>query len=106
MNSQLGDTIIALQGGLANINLDAALDNVEGWQTRLAGAEFPHAGDIRDGLRELAALLAGEDLTGTGDLLARLGQFTGASAANAPSDVREDVATLGELLTRAAIQPL
>lgn len=106
MDSQLGDTIIALQGGLANINLNAALSNVEGWQTRLARAEFPHADELRDGLRDLAALLSGENLTGVTDQLARLGQWTGACAASAPADVREDVAALGELLTRAAIQPL
>ena len=106
MDSQLGETIVALQGGLVNINLSAALDNVEGWQTRLAGAEFSHSGELRAGLRELAARLSRGDLMDVGDLLAQLGQWTGAGAADAPADVREDVAALGELLTRAANQPL
>lgn len=101
MNNDLEATIVALEGGAANINLDAALQNVEGWRTRLDGADFPHAGELRDALAALAFRLARGELQDVGDVLARAANLVGATVAYAPADVAEDLAHLGDLLHRA-----
>ena len=101
MDNDLEATIVALEGGAANINPDAALQNVEGWRARLDGADFPHAGELRDALTDLASRLARRELQDLGDLLARAGNLVGATVSYAPSEMVGDLALLGDLLHRA-----
>lgn len=106
MNPDLEDTIVALEAGVANIDPNAALQNVQGWRARLEGAEFPHASDVRLGLEELSTRLANGDLKDVGELLARLANFVNATVSYAPADVREDLARLGDLLHRGGTDPI
>lgn len=106
MNPELGDTIVALSGGVANLDPDVAASNARGWATALGGLDVPHADELRAGLDELAGRLERRELDGIDDLLARLGQLTVALSSYAPSDVAEDVMALGELLNRSASQKI
>ena len=101
MDTDLGDTIIALEGGVANMNLQAALENVEGWRTRLETLDVPHAPELRKDLAELAGRLARNDLNDIGDVLARLGQWTHAMTPFAPDEYKEDLARLADVLNEA-----
>ncbi|AFZ66880.1 hypothetical protein [Deinococcus peraridilitoris] len=106
MDSDLGDTIIALEGGLVNNNLQDALRDVEGWRARLENAGFPHAAELRQDLSELALRLSRGDVHDIGELLARLGQWTHATVNHAPAQYREDLQRLGDVLHLAATQAI
>lgn len=96
MDSDLGNTIIALEGGVANLNPHSALQDVEGWRTRLDGAD----------LQELALRLSRADLKDIGEVLARLGQWTQATVPYAPDEYKEDLQRLGDVLNEAASQAI
>lgn len=104
MNPELGDTIVALSGGVANLDPDVALQAVRGWTAVLDQADFPHADELRDALGELAGRLERREFDGIGDVLARLGNLTTAVSSYAPKEIAEDVMTLGEILHRSGSQ--
>jgi hypothetical protein len=103
---ELTDTIVALSGGVTNLDPQDAADNVRGWLGVLAAADFPHAEEIREALSELASRLEEGEFGPVTDLMARLGNLTIAAASSAPSSVAESVGALGQALHDASNQPL
>ena len=95
----LESTVSALEGGVENLPLDAALSNIEGWQTTLADAGYS---DLADELGQLATALQAEPANQgeVSDLLLSLGAQTTAAADDATdSDTASQLARLGALLT-------
>ena len=68
-------TISALEGGVTSLPLDAALANIQGWQTTLAGSDDPAAQGLSAQLGEGTTAVAGGDaqLTNLGNLLQQAG---------------------------------
>ena len=95
----LEGTISALEGGVSNLALEAALSNIQGWQTTLNDAGY---NDLADELGQLASALQAEpvDQDEVSGLLLSLGAQTTAAADNAiDSDASSQLAQLGSLLT-------
>ncbi len=95
----LESTIEALEGGVENLPLDAALSNIEGWQTTLSDAGLT---DVADELGQLATALQADpvDQDEVGGLLLSLGAQTTAAADNATDeDTSSQLARLGAFLT-------
>ena len=95
----LEGTIEALEGGVENLPLDAALANIEGWQTTLSDAGLT---DLADELGQLATALQADpvDQDEVSGLLLSLGAQTTAAADNATDeDTSSQLARLGAFLT-------
>lgn len=90
-------TISALESGVTNIPLDAALANIEGWQTTLAGSDGTTLQALGAQLGELATALQAEtiDPAEVSSLLSSLGQGTMAAAGG-----DAQLENLGTLLTQ------
>jgi hypothetical protein len=96
----LEETIAALEGGITNIPLDAAIANIEGWEEQLSGSEDPAVQSIADQLGQLREALSAEMIDGAevGALLTSLGVETAAVG----QEVGEDqLVELGNLLSEA-----
>ncbi len=83
MNEQLSATLQAAQGGVTNIEADAALSNVTGWHQTLNGV--PGAETLVGHLASLKAALESGDLQAAANLLPGLGNETEKLAAAAPA---------------------
>lgn len=94
------ETISALEGGLTNIPLDAALANIEGWQGTLEGSGDPELQELGGLLGDLALELQAETLNPAeiGNLLSSLGEGTSTAAESAGDN---GLARLGTLLSDA-----
>ena len=92
------ETISALEMGLTEIPLDAALANIEGWQTTLEGSDDAAVQELGAQLGELATALQADTIDGAevGGLLTSLGEGTTAAAAGDAG-----LESLGNLLTEA-----
>ena len=92
------DTISALEGGVTNLPLDAALANIEGWQTTLSGSDDTAVQALGAQLGELATALQAETINAAGvsGLLTSLGEGTVAAAGG-----DAQLESLGNLLTQA-----
>lgn len=90
------ETISALEGGITNIPLDAALANIEGWQTTLEASDDTAVQALGAQLGALATALQAESIDGqeVGDLLTSLG---GGTLDVAGGDAQLE--SLGNLLT-------
>lgn len=75
-------TVSALEGGVTSLPLDAALANIEGWQTTLAGSDDPAVQALSAQLGELATALQAEsiDPAEVSRLMTSLGEGTTAVA--------------------------
>ena len=93
------ETNAALEGGVTNIPLDAALANIEGWQTTLEASDDTALQAIGAQLGELATALQADTIDGqeVSGLLSSLGESTTAAAEGADDD---QLANLGALLTQ------
>lgn len=91
-------TLEALGEGVTNLPLEAALANIEGWQTTLEASDETALRNLGVQLSELAAALQAErvDTTEVSRLLVSLGEGTSAVAAG-----DEPLARLGTLLSQA-----
>ena len=92
------ETISALEGGVTNLPREAALANIEGWQTTLEGSDDPAVQVLGTQLGELATALQADtiDPTEVGTLLSSLGKGTSQLAGG-----DAQLASLGDLLTQA-----
>ena len=94
-------TIAALEGGLENLESDAAIENIQGWQQRLSSLDDPDLEPIITSLEQLAtALNAGSPEAP--NILGRLGEQTTQLAQGVEGAQGEMLARLGELLSQAA----
>ena len=91
-------TISALEGGVTSLPLDAALANIQGWQTTLAGSDDPAAQGLSAQLGELAAALQTDpiDSAEVSRLMTSLGEGTTAVAGG-----DAQLTNLGNLLQQA-----
>ncbi len=95
----LENTISALEGGVENLPLEAAVSNIEGWQAALSEAGY---NDVADELGALAAALQADpvDTEEVNSLLLGLGAQTTAAADNATDEeTSSQLARLGSFLT-------
>ena len=94
------ETIAALQGGLTSIPVDAAVANIEGWETQLSGSDNPALQNIGSQLGELSTALQADtiDSNAVGQLLCNIGDETTAVAGD-----DAQLAELGNLLTQAGV---
>ena len=92
------ETIAALEGGVTNLPLDAALANIEGWQATLEASDDTAVQALGAQLGELATALQAETIDGAevSGLLTSLGEGTVAAAAG-----DAQLESLGNLLTQA-----
>ena len=92
------DTITTLEGGLTNIPLEAAVANIEGWQSTLGASNETTLQNLGVQLGELSEALQAETIDGeeVSRLLVSLGEGTSAVAAG-----DEELARLGTLLSEA-----
>ena len=92
------DTISALESGVTNLPLDAALANIEGWQTTLSGSDDTAVQALGAQLGELATALQAEtiDAAEVSGLLTSLGEGMVAAAGG-----DAQLESLGNLLTQA-----
>ena len=94
-------TIAVLEGGLANIPVEAAIANIEGWKQRLISLDDPDLTPVVTTLEALAGTLQ----SGSGDaagLVAQLGQQTSEVAQGLEFAPQRDMLTrLAELLSQA-----
>lgn len=91
-------TISALEGGVTSLPLDAALANIESWQTTLEASDDPAVQALSAQLGELAAALQAEsiDPAEVSRLMTSLGEGT---AAVAGGDAQLE--SLGNMLSQA-----
>ena len=95
------ETVAALEGGVTNIPLEAALANIQGWQTTLEASDDTALQELGTLLGDLAAELQAETINPAeiGNLLTSLGEGTSLAAESAGD---EQLASLGALLTQTA----
>ena len=93
-------TISALQGGLTSLPVDAAVANIEGWQTALEGSDDPVVQGIVTKLGQLSTALQADTVQDAeiSNLLTGLGADTLAAAKSAGDD---QLVQLGNLLLNA-----
>ena len=91
-------TITTLEEGLTNVPLEAAVANIEGWQSTLGASNETALQNLGVQLGELSAALQAEPIDGeeVSRLLVTLGEGTSAVAAG-----DEELARLGTLLSEA-----
>ena len=97
-------TISALQGGLTSIPADAAVANIQGWQTQLQGSNDPVVQGIATQLGELSTALQADTLDSAkvADLLSGLGTDTvSASESATDAQLKAQLINLGNLLLSA-----
>lgn len=95
------ETISALEGGVENLDADAALENIQGWQQRLSSLDDPDLEPLITSLEQFAtALRIGSPEAG--NILARLGEQTTRVAEGLDGAQAEALKRLGELLLQAA----
>ena len=92
------DTVAALQEGIADIPVDAAVANIEGWQSTLEASDDPALQELGAQLGELSAAIqvTPPNTQVIGGLLTSLGEGTVAAAGG-----DAQLETLGNLLSDA-----
>ena len=98
----LDETISALDGGVKNLTMDAALNQIEGWRLRLEASGVPELQPIADGLARLHANLTSNDLDvgAVGGILADLGeQVRGVASTDVGRPVSGRLETLAGILS-------
>lgn len=97
----LEETLAALEGGLDNLESDAALENIQGWQQRLSSLDSPALDPLVTSLEDLStALNAGSPEAA--NILARVGEQTTQVAEGVEGAQGEMLKRLGEILSQAA----
>lgn len=101
--AELAATIDDLERGLAQVPLSKAVNRIDDWRREVLSTERDDLQPIADDLERLHDLLVGGDLDGAaiGDLLARLGEQTEASAEGAAEPIQNGLRRLGSLLRHA-----
>ena len=76
-------TISALEGGLTNLAIPAAIENINGWIQQIEAADFEGSEDLVDSLEELREELGDTPIDGddVGDVLIELGEDTATAGA-------------------------
>lgn len=94
----VSETIAALEGGLTSLPIEAAVANIEGWQSTLEASNETSLQNLGAQLGELSTALQAETIDGeeVSRLLVSLGEGTSAVAAG-----DEELARLGTLLSDA-----
>lgn len=97
-NPTVDGTVSALEGGVTSLPLEAALANIESWQTKLQGSDDPDVQALSAQLGELSAALQTQpiDPAEVGRLMTSLGEGT-SSVAGGDSQL----SSLGNLLKQA-----
>lgn len=95
-------TISALRGGVANLTMEQALAEIDGWQLRLRESGEPELLPVAENLSRLSTLLAAQDTDAreVGELLKDLGGQAQhlADGGIAPAAFSDKLKTLGGLL--------
>ncbi len=91
-------TVSALEGGVTSLPLDAALTNIQGWQSTLSGSDDPAVQTLSSQLGELATALQADsiDAAEISRLMTNLGEGTTAVAGG-----DAQLESLGNLLQQA-----
>lgn len=97
--ADLNSTISALKGGLTSIPAEAAVANIDSWQSQLKDA----APEVASTLGELKTALTGGGASGSsvGELLKKLGTQASSAGASAGGDAGKQLQELGTMLTQA-----
>ncbi len=98
----VGGTISALEAGVYDMSIDAAVANIDGWIARMEGN--PDLANITSNLEELRMELMAPQLDGprVGELMMELGDQTMAAAEG--SAMAEQLNELGDMLSQAGQQ--
>ena len=98
--ARLDDTLSALQANGIGLDLETALDLLEGWQSDLEDAEFDGAGAVSDLLDRLQSQLEDPEPDGAAlsELLADLSNAVQDAADAAPDELAGKLQVLGDLL--------
>ena len=101
---QFATTIKKIGEGAKAFTVNAAVKNIEGWETTLSEMETPGAKGMARDLGRLKKLLQVEEIDGDAvkELCGKLGKATVTMAGKAESKNAEKVKQLGEALTSAA----
>ena len=101
---QFDATIKHIKEGVKSMTVNAAVKNIEGWETTLEKLEHPGVKTIIADLEKLKKQLHAEELDGEAirKLVAKLGKETVTLAGKADGKNSEKVKALGEALSGAA----
>lgn len=93
-------TISMLQRGVTSIPVNAAVQNINGWQSQLQG--MSDLSDLNDNLGELKDELQSDNLDGEdiGEALKELGRLTNQAAQSASGQQGSQIQALGQALTQ------
>lgn len=97
-------TINMLRQGVTTMPVNAAVRNINGWQSRIE--DRSELSDLNDNLDALKEELQADQIDdqAVGDLLTQLGDQTNQAAQNAPAQQMPRLQTLGQTLTQAGNQ--
>ena len=101
---QFDATIKHIKDGVKSMTVNAAVKNIEGWETTLEKLESPGAKAIVKDLENLKKHLHAKELDGEAirKLVAKLGKETVSLAGKAEGKNSDKVKALGEALSEAA----
>lgn len=96
-------TNAALENGVTQLSAPNALSNIDGWISRLEGAEFEQRDEIVNGLQDLRSTLQETPIDGdrVASILRDLGEWTTQAGTDANN---QQVQRLGQLLTQNAVR--
>lgn len=101
---ELDTTLDALQGDVTNMDINAAVGNLDYWQQALVNSGRPEWQPLANTLAELKGHLASgdRDRASIGGLLRQVGEQIASNAENVPPDVAGKLGQLGRSLSHAA----
>jgi len=99
-------TLSALEGGVRQMPVSAAVSNINGWQKKLRNSDAQGASQIVSTLGELKNALQQSQIDGqrVGDLLSQLGEQTTQAAGNVQGQQATQLKQLGSTLSKAGSQ--
>jgi predicted small secreted protein len=99
-------TLSALEGGVRQMPVSAAVSNINGWQKKLRNSDAQGASQIVSTLGELKNALQQSQIDGqrVGDLLSQLGEQTTQAADNVQGQQATQLKQLGSTLSKAGSQ--
>lgn len=100
ISTRLDETVAALQGGVKQLGVNAALPVIQDWQERLEGSGSPDLAPIAENLGTLRTQLAAGDFDPAmvGQLLTTLGEQVQGVSSGVGAEVSDRLAQLGSLL--------
>jgi ABC-type transporter Mla subunit MlaD len=103
MGEQVDGLLETLQGDLSEIDLEAAIAQIDEWYNVLHKSKEPAAKELSNGLKELQKLLKSEKSTGhdISEVLIHIGEQTTEFAAEAEKGSKQRIQRLGKQLRQA-----